>query len=237
MIRFMHRELEKLRKHIFTLGTLVEDRVQQARRALDDQDTRIARMIIKSDWEIDELEVALEEECLKILALHQPVAVDLRFLVAAIKITNDLERVGDLAVNIAHNVLTMAQYASQNFEFDYSQMAEIAERMVSMSLDALVTLDVEMAQKVLEMDDQVDKIQHQAYDRIKAELGKAPTRSGYFINLLLVSRHLERLADHATNIAEEIIYLINGNIVRHRKICEPAKDLLLENSSRILTQS
>jgi phosphate transport system protein len=215
----MHRELEKIRRQILALGALVEDRVRMATRALDNSDVATAQTVIKLDWEIDELEVEVEEECLKILALHQPVAVDLRFLITAIKITNDLERVGDLAVNIAHNVRTMARYASQNLEFDYSRMAEKAENMVRMSLDALVNLDADMARLVVEMDDEVDQIQRQAYDRIKARLRQAPERAGYFINLLLVSRHLERLADHATNIAEEIIHLIDGAIIRHRKRC------------------
>jgi phosphate transport system protein len=219
MIRFMHREIEKIRKLILSLGAVVEDRVRMATRALEEQDSATAQMIIETDWEIDELEVEVEEECLKILALHQPVAVDLRFLVTAIKITNDLERVGDLAVNIAHNVITMGQYSSQNLVFDYSRMADKAENMVRMSLDALVHLDADMAQLVVELDDDVDRIQRDAYDRITALLQQSPEQAGYFINLLLVSRHLERLADHATNIAEEIIYLIDGAIVRHQHAC------------------
>jgi phosphate transport system protein len=143
------------------------------------------------------------------------VAVDLRFLVAAIKINNDLERIGDQAVNIAQRLMTIAKRPDVNFVFDYLPMANKAEEMLRMSLDALVNVDVDLAFKVLTMDDEVDDIKDEAYDRIKSAIKENPNRVGYLINLLLISRHIERLADHATNIAEEVIYLIEGEIVRH----------------------
>jgi phosphate transport system protein len=146
------------------------------------------------------------------------VAVDLRFLVAVIKINNDLERIGDQAVNIAERVKTMAAKAPFPFVFDYTVMAEKAQYMLKKSLDALVNLDIDGALEVLRMDDEVDAIKHQAYDKIKQVMEANPDRLGYLINLFLISRHLERLADHATNIAEEIIYLIEGEIVRHGKV-------------------
>jgi phosphate transport system protein len=152
---------------------------------------------------------------LKILALHQPVAVDLRFIITVIKINNDLERIGDQAVNIAERVLTISKRPEMDFVFDYLPMAEKAEAMLKMSLDALVNMDVDLAFKVVTMDDEVDAIKELAYDRIKEAIKAQPKRVGYLINLLLISRHLERLADHATNIAEEVIYLIEGEIVRH----------------------
>jgi phosphate transport system protein len=212
----MHREMDRIRKRILALGALVEDRVRMATRAIENQDADTARQIIQMDWEIDDLEVDIEEECLKILALHQPVAVDLLFLIAAIKINNDLERVGDLAVNIAYNVITMCKYASPNYVFDYATMSDQTEVMLRMSLDALVGMDVDLARLVVQMDDKVDNIMHAAYDRIKHTMQNAPEQAGFLLNLLMISRHLERLADHATNIAEEIIYLIDGVIVRHR---------------------
>lgn len=227
-IRFMHREIEKIKKRVIALGAIVEDRVRMATRAIENQDADAAMKIIRMDWEIDNLEVEIEEECLKILALHQPVAVDLRFLIAAIKINNDLERVGDLAVNIAHNVTTISKHASQNFVFDYAAMSDQTESMLSMSLDALVNLDVDLAHLVVEMDDKVDRIQREAYDQIKAAMRTNPHRAGYLLNLLMISRHLERLADHATNIAEEIIYLIEGSIVRHQE-CGPFSDAASRN--------
>lgn len=217
MARYLIRELDKIKKKILSLGTLVEERVRMTSAAVENRDAAVAEKIIDSDWEIDEMEVDIEEECLKILALHQPVAVDLRFIVAAIKINNDLERIGDQAVNIAERVLTISKRPEMDFVFDYAPMAEKAEAMLKMSLDSLVTMDVDLAFKVITLDDEVDEIKTMAYDRIKATIKQNPERVGYLINLLLISRHIERLADHTTNIAEEVIYLIEGEIVRHGK--------------------
>jgi phosphate transport system protein len=161
------------------------------------------------------MEVEIEESCLKVMALHQPVAIDLRFLIAVIKINSDLERIGDQAVNIAQRVAVLTKRRDVDFNFDYAQMAEKAQAMLRMSLDALVNLDEDLAFKVVTMDDDVDQIQKDAYDRIKTAMKENTDKIGYMINLLLISRHLERLADHATNIAEEVIYLIEGEIVRH----------------------
>jgi phosphate transport system protein len=215
MARYLIRELDKIKKKILSLGALVEERVRMTSAAVDNIDAAIAQKIIDTDLEIDEMEVEVEEECLKILALHQPVAVDLRFIVTVIKINNDLERIGDQAVNIAERVLTISKRPEMDFVFDYRPMAEKAEAMLKMSLDALVNADVDLAFKVITLDDEVDTMKTLAYDRIKAAITQHPGRVGYLINLLLISRHLERLADHATNIAEEVIYLIEGEIVRH----------------------
>lgn len=217
MARHLIRELDNIKKKILSLGALVEERVRMTSTAVDNRDAAIARKIIDTDWEIDEMEVEVEEECLKILALHQPVAVDLRFIVTVIKINNDLERIGDQAVNIAERVLTISKRPEMDFIFDYLPMAEKAEAMLKMSLDALVNVDVDLAFKVITLDDEVDALKTLAYDRIKAAINQHPDRVGYLINLLLISRHLERLADHATNIAEEVIYLIEGEIIRHAK--------------------
>ena len=220
MTKHFHRELEKIKQRILALGALVEERVQMARKAVDEKDAALAEKIIKNDFEIDEMEVEVEEECLKVLALHQPVAVDLRFLIAVIKINNDLERIGDQAVNIAQRVLTIAKQDIENFVFDYSVMSEKAQVMLKMSLDSLVNLDIDLALKVCTMDDEVDELKDLAYDRIKQAMKSDTNHLGYYINLLLISRHVERLADHSTNIAEEVIYLIEGDIVRH-DVLEP----------------
>jgi phosphate transport system protein len=143
--------------------------------------------------------------------------VDLRFLVATIKINNDLERIGDEAVNISERVMTMTKRPDPGFVFDYMPMAEKSQSMLKMSLDALVNLDIDLAYKVITLDDEVDAIKEEAYDKVKAAIKEKPDRVGYMINLLLISRHLERLADHCTNIAEEVIYLIEGEIIRHGK--------------------
>jgi phosphate transport system protein len=215
MTKHFRRELDSIKKRILTLGSLVEERAQLAARAVENIDAELAQSIIKSDYEIDEMEVEVEEECLKVLALHQPVAVDLRFIIAVIKINNELERIGDQAVNIAQRVEIIAKRPKPPFMFDYAEMSQKTQRMLKMSLDALVNLDVDIAYKVIIMDDEVDHIKNEAYDQIKQAIKDLPERVGYYINLLLISRHLERLADHATNIAEEVIYLVEGEIYRH----------------------
>ncbi len=220
MSKHLRRELEKIKKKMLSLGALVEERARMAVEAVEGRDADIAERIINSDWEIDEMEVEIEEECLKLLALYQPVAVDLRFLVATIKINNDLERIGDEAVNIAERLQVVAKRPPLAFVFDYTPMAEKVLAMLKMSLDALVNLDVDTAYKVIFMDDEVDDIQVQAYQRIKQSIKENPDRVSLLINLLLISRHLERLADHSTNIAEEVVHLIEGEIVRHGKIPE-----------------
>lgn len=207
--------MEKLKKRILALGAMVEERVYMATKAIENNDSDLADKIITSDYEIDEMEVDIEEECLKILALYQPVAVDLRFITAVIKINNDLERIADEAVNIARGVKYIAKGEKLHFDFDFYLMAEKTEAMVKKSLDALVNLDVDLAFKVCLLDDEVDQFNGEAHRKVKDVIKDNPEYVEYFINLLLISRHLERIADHATNIAEEVIYLIEGEIVRH----------------------
>jgi phosphate transport system protein len=214
------RELVRLKKKILGLGTLVEEQVYTTLQAIKSFDKDLAEQIIKKDLEIDEMEVEIEEECLKILALHQPVAVDLRFIVAVIKINNDLERIGDMAVNIAQRVKTIASQEQCEFIYDYTTMAEKSKNMLNNSLDALVNMDIDLAYKVCLLDDEVDAIKVDAYDTIKQAMKNNPDHLSYLINLFLISRHLERIADHSTNISEEVIYLIEGEIIRHGPIKE-----------------
>lgn len=218
-MKHFQRELDKIKKMVLSLGALVEQRVHRVKIAVEERDADLAREIIDLDYEIDAMEVDIDEECLKTIALHQPVAADLRFVVAVIKINNDLERIGDQVVNIAQRVVRIAKRAVAPFHFDYSVMADRAEAMLRMSLDSLVGQDLDLAVKVLLMDDEVDQIKVEAYDRIKQAMADGVTNDvGYMINLLLISRHLERVADHATNIAEEVVYMIEGEIVRHGKL-------------------
>jgi phosphate transport system protein len=218
-VKHFQRELDKIKKMILSLGALVEKRVHQIKEVLEERDVAMANEIIHLDHEIDQMEVDVEEECLKIIALHQPVATDLRFLIAVIKINNDLERIGDQVVNIAQRVVSIAKHPVAPYRFDYSVMADKAEAMLRMSLDSLVNQDLDDAIRVLHLDDEVDALKDQAYDRIKAAIADGVTEDiGYMINLLLISRHIERLADHATNIAEEVVYMIEGEIVRHGKL-------------------
>jgi phosphate transport system protein len=215
MTKHFQKELENIKKRILTLGYTVEEFARLGVKAVETRDADLAERIIRKDFEIDEMEVEIEEECLKVLALHQPVAVDLRFLIAVIKINNDLERIGDEVVNIAERVEIIAKRPPLDFSFDYSLMGEKAQKMLKLGLDALVSMDDDLAWKVVHLDDEVDQLKHDAYDQIKSAIGADPSRVGYLINLLLISRHIERMADHATNIAEEVIYLIEGEIIRH----------------------
>ena len=230
MTRHLQRELDRLKKRILSLGAMVEERVRMARQAIETRDGQLAQKILDMDHEIDESEVEIEEECLKILALHQPVAVDLRFLSAVIKINNDLERIGDEAVNIAERVMIISKREKLDIPFDYSLMAEKTESMLKKSLDAVVNMDLDGAVNVCLSDDEVDDLQNEAYDVIKKAIKDTPERVGYLINLLLISRHLERIADHATNIAEEVVYMIEGEIVRHGRLTtEPDKTPMAES--------
>jgi phosphate transport system protein len=224
MTKHFDRELDKLKKKILSLGALVEERVYLAIKAIEKKDPDLATKIIRSDYEIDEKEVEVEEDCLKILALYQPVAIDLRYIVAVIKINNDLERIGDEAVNISERIQSIAKHLDFSFQFDYTRMAEITAAMLKQSLDALVNLDIDTAFKVITMDDEVDEIQGNAYTQIKQAMREHPKEMTYLINLYLISRHLERVADHATNIAEEVVYLIEGEIVRHGKFMKAASN-------------
>jgi phosphate transport system protein len=217
----LQKELGRLKKQILGLGAMVEERVRMATRAMEQRDTETAERILATDYEIDEREVEVEEECLKILALHQPVAVDLRFITAVVKINNDLERIGDEAVNIARCVAIISRKEPVDMLLEFAPMSEKTQAMLKSSLDALVNLDLDEAFRVLTLDDEVDRINSRIYDQVKERIGRTPDRVGTLINLMLISRYLERIADHATNIAEEVIYMIEGEIVRHGKWDQP----------------
>ncbi|MBF0113048.1 MAG: phosphate signaling complex protein PhoU [Desulfamplus sp.] len=215
MIANFYKEMNKIKKSILSLGSMAEHRFRRAIDAVKNVDIKIAQSIIDSDVEIDELEVDIEEECLKILALYQPVAVDLRFIIAVIKINNDLERIGDEAVNIARRVKTISGRNMGKYDFDYTRMAELAGLMLKKSLDALVSMDSDLAESVQTTDKLVNTIRDEAYDAMKAAILNAPEYAGQIVNRYLIARHLERIGDHATNIAEEVIHLVSGKIVRH----------------------
>ncbi len=214
MTGHLQKEIQKIKKEILSLGAMVEDRFKKAIYAIKTEDLSLAQRIIDTDFQVDEREIEVEEECLKILALYQPVATDLRFLVAVIKINNDLERIADYAANIAKRFKTSSEDPNK-FKYDYSSMADRAGKMLRMSLDALVRMDVDMAYDVRKMDRQVNLMRNEAYDSMKKDIQKDPHMVGEIINMYLISRHLERIGDHTTNIAEEVIYLIEGEIIRH----------------------
>jgi phosphate transport system protein len=208
-------EIENLKKLILSLSAKVEDNVYKAVQSLTERDSSIADEIIKSDPGIDDTEVTIEEECLKVLALHQPVAGDLRFIVAILKINNDLERMGDLAVNIAERAMFLATREKPDIPLDLPLMAEKTKAMMKKSLDSLMKQDAKLAHEVLETDDEIDAMNREMYARIQDAIRRKPEQIESLIHLLSCSRHLERIADHATNIAEDVIYMIDGVIVRH----------------------
>jgi len=209
-----HKQIEKLRKDFLTLGSIVEDRVRKACSSFNSSDLADIEMVIKSDYEIDEMEIEIEEECLKILALYQPVARDLRFIIALIKINSEIERIGDYAVKIAMRVKFISEHSTLLFPMDYTPMAEKVITMLKMSLDALVDKDADLAHRIFLLDDEVDTMRNHAYDIFKERMRQEPEHAGCLLNGYLLARHLERIADRSTNIAEEVIYMVHGDIVR-----------------------
>ncbi len=216
MLKHLQRDIDALKEKIIAMSSIVEDRVYLATMSVLNRDARLAQSVIDGDTEVDQMEVDIEESCLKILALFQPVAVDLRFIVAVLKINNDLERIGDLAVNIAERSAYLAEQDKIDFPFDLSEMAKKVEKMVSGSMDALVNLDVRQAHWIRSLDDEIDAFNREMYTHIKEEIPKKPELIGSMLHVLSIGRHLERIADHATNIAEDVIYLVDADIVRHR---------------------
>lgn len=210
------REIERVKKDILTVGAMAELSVRESTLSLHQRDEKLALGVIEQDTKLDEMEVELEESCLKILALHQPVAVDLRFIVAALKINNELERVGDLAVNIAERALFLATVPKVDISFDFVGMAAKVQEMLKNSLDALVNFNLTLAQQVCQDDDDVDAMNRQMYILMQEAIHQHPDQTEALIHLLSASRHLERIADHATNISEDVIYMIQGEVVRHR---------------------
>ena len=213
----LQRELDRLDRQILTVGGLVEKNFAKGVRAILTRDVALANEVIDSDEEVDDLEVEVEEECLKIIALHQPVAKDMRYIVTTMKINNDLERIGDLAVNLSKRGILLSSEPGFDLPDTFEKMAEAAERMLKMSLDAMITQDVAKAHQVRLDDDIVDDMNSEIYDYVKDKLvsGNKEHVAG-LIHLLTAARHLERLADHVTNIAEDVIYMLKGEIVRHK---------------------
>lgn len=214
-MRHLERELERLTRRILALSTLVEENVGKAVTAVVERDAALADQVVEADAEVDEAEVEVEEECLKLLALHQPVANDLRFIVAVLKLNNDLERIGDLAVNLAEQGQVLTQKPEVTPPIDLAHMASIVRSMLARALDALVSQDPDGARAVCAADDEVDAMHREMYVRVEESIKQNPEAAGTYIQYQSVSRYLERIADHATNIAEDIIYFIEGEIVRH----------------------
>ena len=214
-VQFMH-EIDHLKAMLLEQCAVVEQTVRDAVHAFETRDPVLARRLLAVEDEIDRQEVAIEEECLKILALHQPVAVDLRYVVAILKMNNDLERMADLADHIADNAVHMAAEPGAPVPSELAAMADKAVAMVKVCLDAVVELEAESARMVIAADDEVNTLNRAVLRLALASIEKNPQTAGHAIRLIGVARHLERIADHATNIAEDVLYTLGGEIVRHR---------------------
>lgn len=210
------REIDMLKKRVLGLSAIVEESVHRAILSMERRDERSAHKVVEADDEIDVREVDLEEDCLKILALHKPVANDLRFIVTVLKINSDLERIGDLASNIAKTAIYLAYKPRQDLPEELIRMADLAQGMLHSSLDALVEQDSRRAREVWARDAEVDALNKHVYEQIVSSIGRHPERADAYVRILSVARRLERVADHATNIAENVIYMVDGAIVRHR---------------------
>ncbi len=216
MSKHLQKDMDSLKEKIVNMGGVVEDRVYQATLAVIRRDGKMAQAVIKGDSEVDRMEVEIEEDCLKILALYQPVAIDLRFIIAILKINNDLERIGDLAVNIAERGAFLATQKGVSVPFDLEKMAVKVESMLTRSIDALVNMDVKAALRVRAEDDKIDAMNREMYAVMKEEIPKHPEHINCLLHTISAVRHLERIADHATNIAEDVVYLVDARIIRHK---------------------
>ncbi|OGU71567.1 MAG: phosphate transport system regulatory protein PhoU [Ignavibacteria bacterium RIFCSPLOWO2_02_FULL_55_14] len=210
-------DLKRLRDDILQMGGLVEDQIQKAVRSLVDRDSPLAEAIIERDHEVNHLDVEIDDLCIRLLALHQPAARDLRFITTSLKITTDLERIGDMAVNICERALELNLEPQLKPYIDIPRMARIAERMIRESLDAFVREDTDLALKVCKDDQEVDDLNGQIFRETISFMIEDPHTINRAMKITFISKYLERIADHATNIAEMVIFMVKGKSIRHLK--------------------
>ena len=215
MQRHFHEELEALKQTLLAMGGLVEDQIRRVMRALLERDGILAQEVIDRDARVNAYDVEVDEKCVELLALHQPAAGDLRFITTAMKIVTDLERIGDQAVNIAQRSLELNVEPQLKPYIDLPVMADRAQRMVKESLDAFVARDTDLARQVCSEDAAVDALKEQIFRELLTFMMADPRTIPRAIRLILISRFLERVADHATNIAEMVIYMVDSKMVRH----------------------
>jgi phosphate transport system protein len=223
MTKHLEHDLDRLKKEILGMGALVEQAIDRSMRALIEREPDLAREVAAGDDAIDSKELEVEDLCLKILALHQPVAGDLRYIVAVLKVNNDLERMGDLAGNIAERTTYLATHPPLAIDVDLERMVATVRQMVSKSLDALVHQDPDLARSVCAQDDEVDAFQRRMFEGLTKLMSRDPTTVERAVQLLSVSRHLERIADSATNVAEDVVFMVEGDIIRHRPPVAPRR--------------
>jgi len=225
MERHFDEELRNLKENLLRMSSLVEEAISGAVKALVSRDEELAKKVVSSDHAIDMLEVKIDDLCLRLLALHQPQAGDLRFIAYSMKINNDLERMGDLSVNIAQEALNLLNIPSGKTLTDIPRMAALAQQMLKDSINAFVTNDVPLAKNVCLRDDEVDALNHQIFQDMLAHITQDPKRVTRAVDMILVTRNLERIADHATNIAEDVIYIVEGKVIKHHLTDDPRPDL------------
>jgi phosphate transport system protein len=214
------REIDKLKLQILEMSADVEEAVREAMQSVEERDPDKARKVLENERVTNARDVDVEEECLKILALHQPVAADLRYLVSVLKINTDLERIGDLAVHIAEGSLALSELSPVEIPTQLGEMAAKSQFMLKKVLDAFVNLDVVAAREVRLADSELDALNRAMSSRLRAEIGRSPALVEPLIKLMRIASRLERIGDHATNIAEDLIYLIEGKIVRHTSVTQ-----------------
>jgi len=210
------RDLDHLRRQVLVVGSLVEEATEKAISALVDRRPALAEEVLRGDDRIDRKEVEVEEECLKVLALHQPVAADLRFIITVMKVNNDLERMGDLAVNVAERAAFLSTHEPLQVRVDFTAMGGLVRGMLHDGLDALVRLDTDLARAVWSRDDEVDVANRTIRETLEDLMQSDPSTVERALHTLSASRSLERLADHATNIAEDVLFMVLGEVARHR---------------------
>jgi phosphate transport system protein len=214
-IPHFQEELEQLKARLLEMGGLAEDRLRLAVHGLVDRDPAIVDRVLGNDADINTLHMEIDDRCFKLLALHQPMAVDLRGIVSAVKINTDLERVGDLAVNIAEAVGRYLQHPPVKELIDIPRMAIIAQDMLRDALDAYVRRDIALAHAVLDRDDELDALKTMVFRELMTHMLRDPGTIEPSLDLILISRHLERIGDHATNVAEDVIFMVSAKDVRH----------------------
>jgi phosphate transport system protein len=215
VVPHFQEELEELKSRLLEMGGLAEDRVRRSVSGLAERDTAEIEHVLAGDEPINELHIEVDNRCFKMLALHQPMAADLRAIVAAVKINTDLERVGDLAVNIAEAGRRYTMHPPVKKLIDIPRMAEIAQAMLRDALDSYVRRDTALAQSVLNQDDELDALKTQVFRELLTYMLQDPATIEPSLDLILISRHLERIGDHATNVAEDVIFMVSARDVRH----------------------
>ena len=224
VFRHFQEDLDTLKQRLLTQGGLAEERVREAIRALMERDAAAMDAVLAGDEPINDLHMEIDDRCFKLLALHQPMAADLRVIVAAVKINTDLERVGDLAVNIAEAGQRYLKHAPVKPLIDIPRMGDLAQKMLRDSLDAFVRRDVALAEAVLAADDTLDALKTQIFRELLTYMLQAPETIEPALDLILISRHLERIGDHATNVAEDVIFILSAKDVRHHQAEAPGGD-------------